>query len=337
MKVRKRKECSPRSSPWWRSWLAVVAGVTGSASAADQGADRDRLGRTTARATWRPSTIRRSLRQGRTSRTSTPRSMRGGGVPLQDRHLRHAGQQAGDVAKGVRRSSLLGQGVEHHLHHLRRRLRDAGRAGGDQRRGKLTIAPCIGTDQMGPKRFGSKGDLACVQLRQRRAGRGLGHGAVGLGRRAGRRPARATNTACIAYFKVVVQAFEARFKQLEAGGKIVDHETYQSTGANERCRRRSAELNGKKADVYRDGLDGSSFGAAFAFVDGPARARQPDSRCASTRGPATAPTGCTKEPAGHELLRRRRSPRRSATTRTPTSTRSRSRLGRSRPTCSAAS
>src|SRR3990170_7971406 len=27
-------------------------------------------------------------------------------------------------------------------------------------RGKLTIAPCIGTDQMGPKRFGAKGRLA---------------------------------------------------------------------------------------------------------------------------------------------------------------------------------
>src|SRR3982751_4162986 len=26
--------------------------------------------------------------------------------------------------------------------------------------GKLTVAPCIGTDQMGPKRFGAKGNLA---------------------------------------------------------------------------------------------------------------------------------------------------------------------------------
>ena len=26
--------------------------------------------------------------------------------------------------------------------------------------GKLTVAPCIGTDQMGPKRFGAKGRLA---------------------------------------------------------------------------------------------------------------------------------------------------------------------------------
>ena len=42
------------------------------------------------------------------------------------------------------------------------------------------------------------------------------------------RPARGTNTLLV-YFKDVVQAFEARFKQL--GGKIVDHETY-ATGAN---------------------------------------------------------------------------------------------------------
>ena len=38
----------------------------------------------------------------------------------------------------------------------------------------------------------------------------------------------ATNTYLV-YFKNVVQAFEARFKQL--GGKIVGHETY-ATGAN---------------------------------------------------------------------------------------------------------
>ena len=46
-------------------------------------------------------------------------------------------------------------------------------------RGILAVAPCIGTDQMGPKRFGAKG--TCVQLRQRRTGRGIGDGAVRVG------------------------------------------------------------------------------------------------------------------------------------------------------------
>ena len=54
-------------------------------------------------------------------------------------------------------------------------------------RGVLAVAPCIGTDQMGPKRFGPEGQ-ARVQLRQRRAGRRLGDGAVRLRRRAGGRP-----------------------------------------------------------------------------------------------------------------------------------------------------
>ena len=45
--------------------------------------------------------------------------------------------------------------------------------------GKLTIAPCIGTDQMGPKRFGSGGEDG-VQLRQRRPGRRLRDGGVRL-------------------------------------------------------------------------------------------------------------------------------------------------------------
>ena len=46
--------------------------------------------------------------------------------------------------------------------------------------GKLAVAPCIGTDQMGPKRFGAEGQ-ARVLVRQRRAGRGVGDGPVRVG------------------------------------------------------------------------------------------------------------------------------------------------------------
>jgi branched-chain amino acid transport system substrate-binding protein len=94
-------------------------------------------------------------------------------------------------------------------------------------RGKLTIATCIGTDQMGPKRFGAKGRLAFS----------FGNVAQDEGsamaefawKRGWREVALATDTV-IVYFRNVVQAFEARWRQL--GGRIVAEETYQSLGGN---------------------------------------------------------------------------------------------------------
>jgi branched-chain amino acid transport system substrate-binding protein len=109
-------------------------------------------------------------------------------------------------------------------------------------RGKLAIAPCIGTDQMGPKRFGSKGRLAFS----------FGNVAQDEGaamadyswKKGWRTAALATNTLLV-YFKNVVQAFEARFKQL--GGKIVARESYQSFANN--VQNAVSRLNGVKADV----------------------------------------------------------------------------------------
>jgi branched-chain amino acid transport system substrate-binding protein len=125
-------------------------------------------------------------------------------------------------------------------------------------RGVLAIAPCIGTDQMGPKRFGAKGALAfSFGNVAQDEGSAMAQWAYGKGwRTAG----TGTNT-LLAYFKVVVQAFEARFKQL--GGKIVDHETY-ATGANN-VQAAVSRLNGKKADVY---VTVTSFGELPAFVTG---------------------------------------------------------------------
>ena len=91
----------------------------------------------------------------------------------------------------------------------------------------LAVAPCIGTDQMGPKRFGAKGRLAfSFGNVAQDEGSAMAQYAWGRGWRTA---ALATDTV-IVYFKNVVQAFEARFKQL--GGKIVDKETYQSLGGN---------------------------------------------------------------------------------------------------------
>jgi branched-chain amino acid transport system substrate-binding protein len=93
-------------------------------------------------------------------------------------------------------------------------------------RGVLAVATCIGTDQMGPKRFGPKGRLAFT----------FGNVAQDEGsamaeyawKRGWRNAALATDTV-IDYFRNVVQAFEARFEQL--GGKIVAKESYQSSPA----------------------------------------------------------------------------------------------------------
>ena len=125
-------------------------------------------------------------------------------------------------------------------------------------RGILAIAPCIGTDQMGPKRFGSKGALAfSFGNAAQDEGSAMAQWAYGKGwRTAG----TGTNTLLV-YFKNVVQAFEARFKQL--GGKIVAHESY-ATGANN-VNAAVSRLNGKKADVY---VTSTAFDELPAFVTG---------------------------------------------------------------------
>jgi branched-chain amino acid transport system substrate-binding protein len=90
-------------------------------------------------------------------------------------------------------------------------------------RGILAVAPCIGTDQMGPKRFGAKGRLAfSFGNVAQDEGSAMAQYAWAKG---WRNAALATDTVII-YFRNVVQAFAARWKQL--GGKIVASETYQS-------------------------------------------------------------------------------------------------------------
>lgn len=124
--------------------------------------------------------------------------------------------------------------------------------------GKLTVAPCIGTDQMGPKRFGAKGKLAfSFGNVAQDEGSAMAQYAYAKGWRSA---ALATNTLLV-YFKNVVQAFEARFKQL--GGKIVTKESY-ATGANN-VQNAVSRLNGVKADVV---VTSTSFGELPALVTG---------------------------------------------------------------------
>jgi branched-chain amino acid transport system substrate-binding protein len=126
-------------------------------------------------------------------------------------------------------------------------------------RGKLTIAPCIGTDQMGPKRFGrAKGKLAfSFGNVAQDEGSAMAEYAI---RRGWKTAATGTNTRLV-YFKNVVQAFEKRYKQL--GGKVAGRESY-ATGANN-VQAAVNRLNQRKVAVY---VTSTAFGELPAFASG---------------------------------------------------------------------
>ena len=126
------------------------------------------------------------------------------------------------------------------------------------KRGKLAISTCIGTDQMGPKRFGKQGKLAfSFGNVAQDEGSAMAQYAWSRGwKTAG----LATNTRLV-YFKNVVQAFDKRFRQL--GGKIVDRESY-ATGQNN-VSAAVTRLNSHKAAVY---VTSTAFGELPAFVSG---------------------------------------------------------------------
>jgi branched-chain amino acid transport system substrate-binding protein len=128
-------------------------------------------------------------------------------------------------------------------------------------RGVLAVAPCIGTDQMGPKRFGSKGRLA---FSFGNVAQDEGSAMAQYAWSRGWKTAGLATDTVIVYFRNVVQAFEARFKQL--GGKIVAKETYQSGGGTN-VQNTVSRLNNVKADVYVTSTAGA-FGALSTFVSG---------------------------------------------------------------------
>jgi branched-chain amino acid transport system substrate-binding protein len=130
-------------------------------------------------------------------------------------------------------------------------------------RGKLTIAPCIGTDQMGPKRFGAKGRLA---FSFGNVAQDEGSAMAEYAWRRGWREASLATDTVIVYFRNVVQAFEARWKQL--GGEIVAKETYQSLGGNQASWQNVVtRLNRADADVIVTST-AAAFGAQVPIVNG---------------------------------------------------------------------
>jgi branched-chain amino acid transport system substrate-binding protein len=130
-------------------------------------------------------------------------------------------------------------------------------------RGKLTIAPCIGTDQMGPKRFGAKGRLA---FSFGNVAQDEGSAMAEYAWKRGWRNASLATDTVIVYFKNVVQAFKARWKQL--GGKIVTEESYQSAGGSPASWQNVVtRLNAKKADVIVTST-AAAFGAQVPIING---------------------------------------------------------------------
>ena len=153
--------------------IAALAGTTGShAAPAAKKNGRHRLG---LRQGGQHGAVRRSgPRCGQDPRQADQRQEQE--VPLCDQDLRHA-EQRRRQGEGLRAEPAR-TAREHHLHDLRRRLRDAGRPGGDQPR-QARGRSLHRHRPDGAEALRQEGQ-ARLQLRQRRAGRGLGDGRVRL-------------------------------------------------------------------------------------------------------------------------------------------------------------
>jgi len=126
-------------------------------------------------------------------------------------------------------------------------------------KGMLTVAPCIGTDQMSTKRFGPKGRLA-FSYGNVAQDEGAAMAEWAYNTKQWRTASLATNNLFV-YFKTVVQAFKSRFTQL--GGKIVAQESF-TTGQND-VGNAVSRLNGVKSDVV---VTSTSFGELPGLVSG---------------------------------------------------------------------
>ena len=127
----------------------------------------------------------------------------------------------------------------------------------------LTIAPCIGTDQMGPKRFGKAGKLA---FSFGNVAQDEGSAMAEVAWNHGWKTADLAKDTVIVYFKAVVTAFKARFKQL--GGKIKYETTYQDSafGGNN-VGNAVTGINAHKADVVVT-VTAGAYGSLGPFITG---------------------------------------------------------------------
>ena len=129
--------------------------------------------------------------------------------------------------------------------------------------GLLAVAPCIGTDQMGPKRFGTKGKLA---FSFGNVAQDEGSAMAQFAWKKGWKTADLAKDTAIVYFRAVVSAFKARFKQL--GGKIKYETTYKDKqyGGND-VGNAVTVINAHKAAVIVTSTAGA-FGSLGSFITG---------------------------------------------------------------------
>jgi len=123
----------------------------------------------------------------------------------------------------------------------------------------LAVAPCIGTDQMGPKRFGSKGKLA-FSFGNVAQDEGAAMAEFAYSRKHWKTAVIVTNDQLV-YFKNVTAAFEKRYTQL--GGKVVGHESY-TTGDNT-IQNVISRVYNEKSDAL---VTSTTFGELPALVQG---------------------------------------------------------------------
>jgi branched-chain amino acid transport system substrate-binding protein len=108
--------------------------------------------------------------------------------------------------------------------------------------GRLTIAPCIGTDQMGPKRFGDAGKLA---FSYGNVAQDEGAALAELANQKGWKTANVVTDKAIVYTQNVCEAFKQRFEEL--GGKIASDESF--TEGDGTINNVVSSVNGSKADT----------------------------------------------------------------------------------------
>ncbi len=122
----------------------------------------------------------------------------------------------------------------------------------------LTVSPCIGTDQMGPSRFGSAGNLAFTFGN---AAQDEGAAMAEWAYAHGWHSADVVTDKLLVYFQNVCTAFSDRFQQL--GGKIVDSESF--TQGDKTIGNVATRINGKPANMIA--FCTSFAGDQPAFVD----------------------------------------------------------------------
>jgi branched-chain amino acid transport system substrate-binding protein len=126
-------------------------------------------------------------------------------------------------------------------------------------KGLLTVAPCIGTDQMGPKRFGSLGKLA---FSFGNVAQDEGAALAQLAIQHGWKTADVVTDKSIVYEVNDCQAFTSRFTQL--GGKVVAQDTF--TQGDHTVGSVASKVNGQKAAVVDLCTYSSPAGDLPAFV-----------------------------------------------------------------------